>query len=157
MLIQIIWLLHRPTMLILISESLLQSPVVFFPVFATLSNVTYFQSVWFLLPTGSTLLFSFFNSPCCSWVIYLQFAKMIWITVLPAAVFSILLHDINSVQLYHPNHSWKYWVEFGVDAHLPLQIPSQLNSQTLINTLCEQVLKQLFNCFMVIYIHYALS
>lgn len=39
------------------------------PYFATLPNVAYLQSLRFLLPTGSTLLFSLFNSPCCSWVI----------------------------------------------------------------------------------------
>lgn len=34
--------------------------------FTTLPNVTYSLSLWFVLPTGSTLLFSLFNSPCCS-------------------------------------------------------------------------------------------
>jgi len=39
----------------------------------------------------------------------LQFAEIIWITVLPSAVFLILfLRDINNVQFYHSNHSQKY-------------------------------------------------
>lgn len=126
------------------------------PCFATLTNVTYFQSVWFLLPTGSTLTFLYL----IHLVVLgssLQFAEIIWIAVLPFAVFAILLHDANSVQFYHPNHSGKYWVESRMDTHLPLQTLSQLNSQTLINAVCEQVVKQLCNWCMVIYIHYALS
>ena len=112
------------------------------PYFATLPNVTYLQSVWCLLPTGSTLLLYLIHLVVLG--SSLQFAEIIWIAILPSAVFAILPSAVfySITQIIHENINW---VASGVDTHLPLQTLSQLNSQTLINTFCEQVLNQLCN------------
>lgn len=101
------------------------------PYFTTFPNVTYSHSVWFLLPTGSTLLFPLFNSLCCSSVCwdYLDCKSALCSICYP---FSAQYRVLNSItQIINENTNW---VEYGVDTHLPLQTFSQFNTQTLVNT-----------------------
>lgn len=113
------------------------------PYFTTFQNVTYSHYFWFLLPTGSTLLFPLFNSPCCSSV-----CEIIWIANLPSVALAILfLHNIvlNSItQIINENSNW---VEYGVDTHLPLQTFSQLTPKHWWILFCEQFLNQLWKLF----------
>lgn len=124
------WVLPNATVLVFISESLLQSPGDLFAIFYYLSKC-FLLSFWFLLPTGSILLFPLFNSLCCSSVCWdcLDCKSALCSICYP---FSAQYRVLNSItQIINENTNW---VEYGVDTHLPLQTFSQFNTQTLVNT-----------------------